>query len=67
MQSRLLDVVKPCLENQLADRQLVARLEESHNSLSKRLAEMEACFNQHQGKNKVFDQLNERITAAEIW
>ena len=38
-----------------------------HNKLSKRLQIMEACFNQQRGKNKVFDQINDRITIAEQW
>ena len=63
----MIDLVKPCLENQLADRQLVKRLEERHNALSKRLVQMEACFNLKKGQNVVFDQIFERITDAEIW
>ena len=63
----MIDIIKPCLENQLSDRQLVKRLEERHNNLSKRLVAMEACFNQQQGKNVVFDQINDRITEAETW
>ena len=63
----MIDIIKPCLENQLADRQLVKGLEERHNNLSKRLVSMEACFNQQKGKNIVFDQINDRITEAEIW
>ena len=46
MQERMLDLVKPCLENQLADRQQVKELQLYHNKLSKRLQYMEACFNQ---------------------
>ena len=67
MQDRMLDLVKPCLENQLADRQQVKELQLYHNKLSKRLQYMEACFNQQKGRNKVFDQINERITVAEQW
>lgn len=37
MEDRMLDLVKPCLENQLIDRQTVKELELHHNKLSKRL------------------------------
>ena len=67
MQDRMLDLIKPCLENQLADRQVVKELQLFHNKLSRRLQYMEACFNQQKGRNKVFDQINERITVAEMW
>lgn len=63
----MLDLVKPCLENQLVDRQTVKELQLHHNKLSKRLQYMEACFNQQKGRNKVFDQINERVTVAEMW
>ena len=46
MEERMLDLVKPCLENQLVDRQVVKDLQLNHNKLSKRLQYMEACFNQ---------------------
>ena len=45
MQERMIDLVKPCLENQLADRQVMKELQLYHNKLSKRLQYMEACFN----------------------
>ena len=67
MQERMLDLIKPCMENQLADRQIIKELQLFHNKLSKRLQIMEACFNQQKGKNKVFDQINDRITIAEQW
>ena len=63
----MLDLVKPCLQNQLVDRQVVKEMQIAHNKLSKRLQYMEACFNQQKGRNKVFDQINERITVAEMW
>ena len=63
----MIDLIKPCLENQLTDRQSVKRLEERHNQLSKRLVNMEVCFNENKGKNVAFDQINDRITEAEIW
>ena len=63
----MIDLIKPCLENQLTDRQSVKRLEERHNQLSKRLVNMEVCFNENKGKNVAFDQIHDRITEAEIW
>ena len=37
MEERMIDLVKPCLENQLTDRQVVKELQIYHNKLSKRL------------------------------
>ena len=67
MQDKMLDLVKPCIEKQLEDRQVMAELQLFFNRLSKRVQKIEACFNQQQGRNKVFDEINERITVAESW
>lgn len=63
----MLDLVKPCIEKQLEDRQVMSELQLHFNRLSKRVQKIEACFNQQQGRNKVFDEINERITVAEAW
>ena len=67
MQDKMLDLVKPCIEKQLEDRQVMSELQLHFNRLSKRVQKIEACFNQQQGRNKVFDEINERITVAEAW
>ena len=46
MQERMMDIVKPCLENQLMDRQIIKELQMFYNKLSTRIQSIEACFNQ---------------------
>lgn len=46
MQERMMDLVKPCLQNQLIDRQLLKELQLFYNKLSTRIQNIEACFNQ---------------------
>jgi hypothetical protein len=45
------DLVRPCLERQLEDREQVKELQLIFNKFSRRLQNMEAMFNMQRGRN----------------
>jgi signal transduction histidine kinase len=66
MRNKITDLLKPCLERQLEDREKSKELEVYFNKLSRRVQSIEAMFNQQRGRNQVFDMINDRILAAEV-
>lgn len=60
MHEKMLGIIKPCFENQLADRMKLQEITLYFNQLSKRLQLVEACFNMDRGKHAVFDLINDK-------
>ena len=67
MQDKIMQLVKPCFERQLDDRENQRELMIFFNQLSKRVQKIEATFHMQRGKHEVFDKIYDRIVDSETY
>lgn len=65
LRAKLKELVAPILDQQLIDRKEVAYTKYEFKKFGERLKLVEGIFEDHKGKNVVFDQLLEKMTESE--